>query len=163
MTGGTRTHTIGVYLGLSPSSFLSEGLRLHSVCRGNTGKLMGDLSCGNFSFTATPLCQPIYKSFTLASNQFRHCHSFIVLLFCGTIANLFSSRFQLYDDILYGLCRIFHRNLFEYIYLRDKPYVFCHCHNHSSITPNGAPSANVYSSNTESALRDNDSLVDNAI
>ena len=29
--------------------------------------------------------------------------------------------------------------------------------------PNGVPSANVYFSNTESALRDNDKLVDNAI
>lgn len=128
MTGGTRTHTIGVYLGLSPSSFLSEGLLLHSVCRGNTGKLRGDLSCGNFSFTATPLCQPIYKSFTLASNQFRHCHSFIVLLFCGTIANFLLPCLHLYDDVVDGLAGIFPRNFFEYGYLCDKPCVFCHCH-----------------------------------
>ena len=148
MTGGTRTHTIGVFLGLSPSSFLPEGLRLHYVCRGNTCKLRGDLLCGNFSFTATPLCQPIYKSFTLASNQFRHCHSFIVLLFCGTIANLISSRFHLRDDILNFLCWIFHRNFFENSYLCDKPCIFCYCHNYSSFIPNGAPSANVYSSNT---------------
>lgn len=141
MTGGTRTHTIGVYLGLSPSSFLSEGLRLHSVCRGNTGKLRGDLSCGNFSFTATPLCQPIYKSFTLASNQFRHCHLFVVLLFWGTIANFISSRFHLDDDVINGICRILHRDFFEYSYLCDKPYVFCHCHIYSSFMPNGVPSA----------------------
>ena len=124
MTGGTRTHTIGVFLGLSPSSFLLEGLRLHSVCRGNTGKLRGDLSCGNFSFTATPLCQPIYKSFTLASNQFRHCHSFIVLLFCGTIANFISSRFHLYDDVINGLAGVFLGYLFQHGYLGDKPCVF---------------------------------------
>ena len=141
MTGGTRTHTIGVFLGLSPSSFLPEGLRLHSVCRGNTGKLRGDLSCGNFSFTATPLCQPIYKSFTLASNQFRHCHSFIVLLFCGTIANLLLSRFHLDDDVINGLCWILHREFFEYGYLCYKPYVFCDCHKYSSFMQNGVPSA----------------------
>ena len=163
MTGGTRTHTIGVFLGLSPSSFLSEGLRLHSVCRGNTGKLRGDLLCGNFYFTATPLCQPIYKRFTLAYNQFRHCHSFIILLFCGTIDNFISSRFHLDDDVINGLCLILHRDFFEHCYLCDKPCVFCYCHNYSSFAPNGVQSANVYSSNIELALRDNDSLVDNAI
>lgn len=57
------------------------------------------MSCGKFSFTATPLCQPIYKSFTLASNQFRHCHSFIVLLICGTIVNLFYSRLQFVNSL----------------------------------------------------------------
>ena len=41
----------------------------------------------------------------------------LILLFCGAIANFFSSCFYLRDDILNGLCWIYHRNLFEYGYL----------------------------------------------
>ena len=88
---------------------------------------------------------------------------FIVLLFCGTIAKFIYSRFHLYDDVINGLCRILHRNLFEYGYLCDKPCVFCHCHNYSSFTPNGVPSANVYSLNTDIVLCANDSFVEYVI
>ena len=77
--------------------------------------------------------------------------------------NLLLSRFHLDDDVVDGLAGIFHRNFFQYGYLSGKPCVFCHCHDYPSLMPNGVPSANVYSSNTESELRDNDSLVDNAI
>ena len=53
MIGGIRTHTIGVYLGLSPSSFIRR-VAPHVYIIEIYLKLRGDLLCGNFSFTATP-------------------------------------------------------------------------------------------------------------
>ena len=55
MTGGTRTHTIGVFLGLSPSYFVMEEFQppyLYAVAIYK--KLGGDLSCSYGSFTPTP-------------------------------------------------------------------------------------------------------------
>ena len=55
MTGGIRTHTIGVFLGLSPSYFVLEGFQppcLYAVAIYQ--KLGGDLSCSYGSFTPTP-------------------------------------------------------------------------------------------------------------
>ena len=53
MIGGIRTHTIGVYLGLSPSSFIRRVAPPVYIIEIYL-KLRGDLLCGNFSFTATP-------------------------------------------------------------------------------------------------------------
>ena len=55
MTGGIRTHTIGVFLGLSPSYFVLEEFQplcLYAVAIYQ--KLGGDLSCSYGSFTPTP-------------------------------------------------------------------------------------------------------------
>lgn len=68
-SAGFDTCMIGVYPRISLGSFgslvISHLVQHLSMCR----NLIGDLSSGNCFFTATPICQPIYKSFTLASTS----------------------------------------------------------------------------------------------
>ena len=160
MTGGIRTHMIGVCLGLSPSSFCQKDCA--STLYAMAIQVNSEEICYtvNFTFTATPNAN---LSIRASLQRLTNSATVIRLLFCGTIANFISSRFHLYDNVINGLCRIFHRNFFECGYLYDKSCIFCCYHNYYFFMPNGEPSKKVYSLYIESELQDMFSFVENVI
>ena len=73
--------------------------------------------------------------------------SIAYLIYFLVVYKFFSPCLHLYDDVLYGLARVFLGYSFQCINRCDKSYSFTWFHCYSSFMPNVSPSAKVKSSN----------------